>query len=55
VDLNRNFPDPWLNRDWDLRTPLPTSQPEVRAMMNFTLSRQFTASANMHEGAVVGA
>ena len=54
VDLNRNFPDPNVNKGVDLKQPLPESQPEVRAMMAFTLAHgPFAASANMHEGAVV--
>ena len=51
-DLNRNFPDPWTTKG-DLRAPTGDTQPETRALMEFSLSRPFTASANMHEGAIV--
>ncbi|KAI3424727.1 hypothetical protein D9Q98_008116 [Chlorella vulgaris] len=50
VDLNRNFPDRFGSPPLAL-TGL--EQPETLAVMNWTLSRQFTASANMHEGALV--
>ncbi|GBF96908.1 carboxypeptidase D [Raphidocelis subcapitata] len=53
VDLNRNFPDAFVNRNWDLRQPLPNSQPETAAVMAWSLAHNFAASANMHEGAVV--
>lgn len=46
VDLNRNFPDRFGSPPLAL-TGL--EQPETLAVMNWTLSRQFTASANMHE------
>lgn len=54
-DLNRNFPDPIKNKGQNLRVPLATSQPEVGAMMNFSLGAvtPFTAAANLHEGSIV--
>jgi hypothetical protein len=37
----------------DLRQPQADTQPETRAVMAWTLSRPWAASANMHEGAIV--
>lgn len=53
VDLNRNFPDRVVDKGTNLRLPGPQAQPEVRAVMEFTLNKTWTASANLHEGAVV--
>eukprot|EP00741_Cyanophora_paradoxa_P021717 tig00000241_g20962.t1 len=49
VDLNRNFPD-------QFRSPANTlegREPEVQALMRWSMSRHFVLSANMHGGAVV--
>lgn len=53
VDLNRNFPDPIVNAGLNLSAHPPGAAPETRAIMDFTQSRRFAASANLHEGAVV--
>ncbi|KAH9569375.1 hypothetical protein CY35_03G130100 [Sphagnum magellanicum] len=49
VDLNRDFPDQFFlqNDNEELR------QPETRAMMRWIRSIHFTASASLHEGALV--
>lgn len=49
VDLNRNFPDPWIGdhpdgRDW---------QPETLVMMDVFSMRNFALSANFHTGTEV--
>lgn len=41
ADLNRNYPDPWLHKNHDIRKPLGTEEPETLAMMNLTLSRRY--------------
>jgi len=43
--LNRNFPDQYRQ--------IRTSEVEVKAMMNWVLSKHFSLSANFHGGAVV--
>eukprot|EP00002_Diphylleia_rotans_P037092 TRINITY_DN8254_c0_g1_i1.p1 TRINITY_DN8254_c0_g1~~TRINITY_DN8254_c0_g1_i1.p1 ORF type:complete len:470 (-),score=84.12 TRINITY_DN8254_c0_g1_i1:190-1599(-) len=48
VDLNRNFPDQY--RPTMGSTP---AQPETRAIMDWSKSRHFVLSANMHGGALV--
>lgn len=50
VNLNRDFPDPIRNPSM---VPTGLEQPETKAVMAWVQSRQFVASANMHEGAVV--
>lgn len=49
VDLNRDFPDQFFpqNNYEDLR------QPETKAIMNWTRSNHFVASASLHGGALV--
>ncbi|KIZ04213.1 hypothetical protein MNEG_3740 [Monoraphidium neglectum] len=54
IDINRNFPDPIIYKGRDLSKPLDTAAPETIAIMNFTRNGHFTASANLHEGAIVG-
>lgn len=46
IDLNRNFPDQFT-------TPDPTPQPEVQAVMAWSLSRNYMLSANLHGGDLV--
>jgi hypothetical protein len=53
ADLNRNFPDPVLDRGSDLRKATAATEPEVAQIMDFILSRTWSASANLHEGSVV--
>lgn len=58
VDLNRDFPDPWVGRSGapsqkDLRAASGLEQPETRALMNLTRLGRFVASAALHEGALV--
>lgn len=48
IDLNRNFPDSLLKNSQDANT-----QPEVRAIMDWTKSIPFVLSASMHGGALV--
>ncbi|PSC74500.1 carboxypeptidase D [Micractinium conductrix] len=50
VNLNRDFPDPINSPSMDASRG---EQPETRAVMDWVLSRQWVASANMHEGAFV--
>lgn len=50
VNLNRDFPDPIYSSGM---APTGQEQPETKAVMAWVQSRQFVASANMHEGAVV--
>lgn len=59
-DLNRNFPDPHLlcspdaaHCDVQVLKRATDVQPEVRAVMRWVLGSHFTASANLHEGALV--
>ncbi|KAF5842639.1 hypothetical protein DUNSADRAFT_6109 [Dunaliella salina] len=57
VDLNRNFPDP-LRRPKLRPGARPGKeagepQPEVQALMDFTLQHRFVASLAFHEGALV--
>ncbi|KAI8473598.1 MAG: hypothetical protein J3K34DRAFT_410576 [Monoraphidium minutum] len=52
-DLNRNFPDPIVDKGTDLRKARPQTQPEVAAVMEWSLGRNWAGSANLHEGAVV--
>jgi len=46
-DLNRNFPDYFVNNS---ATP---TQPEAQAVMDWLASRQFVLSASLHGGALV--
>lgn len=46
VNLNRDFPDPINSPSMDASRG---EQPETRAVMDWVLSRQWVASANMHE------
>lgn len=48
VDLNRNFPDPILQNKKDAAT-----QPEVKALMDWSKSVPFVLSASIHGGALV--
>lgn len=48
VDLNRNFPDIFSNRNTNA-----DREPETKAVMNFQKKRNFSLSANFHGGAVV--
>jgi hypothetical protein len=52
-DLNRNFPDHFASSGADLRQPTALTQPEVRAVMAFSLGRTWLAAANFHEGDLV--
>lgn len=49
VDLNRNFPDPFVSPN---NTPAGR-QPETAAMMTWTQDKDFNLSANFHTGALV--
>lgn len=49
IDLNRNFPDQYL----DAKEDLTRRQPETRALMEFTYQYPFVMSVNMHEGDLV--
>ncbi len=49
IDLNRNFPDQFL----DSKEDLSRRQPETRALMEFTHQYPFVMSVNMHEGDLV--
>jgi carboxypeptidase D len=49
IDLNRNFPDQFL----DPKEDLARRQPETRALMEFTRRYPFVMSVNMHEGDLV--
>lgn len=53
VNLNRDFPGPLRDRPGVMAPPSGREQPETAAVMAWTLSRQFTAGANLHEGAFV--
>ncbi|KAH8329837.1 hypothetical protein KR067_002917 [Drosophila pandora] len=48
VDLNRNFPDQYGTDRFNKVT-----EPEVKAVMNWTLSLPFVLSANLHGGSLV--
>lgn len=48
VDLNRNFPDQYGMNDFNR-----LQEPEVKAVMNWSLSNNFILSANIHGGALV--
>ncbi|XP_017852349.1 carboxypeptidase D isoform X2 [Drosophila busckii] len=48
VDLNRNFPDQYGTDKFNRVT-----EPEVAALMNWTLSLPFVLSANLHGGSLV--
>ncbi|XP_034490769.1 carboxypeptidase D isoform X2 [Drosophila innubila] len=48
VDLNRNFPDQYGTDKFNKNT-----EPEVAAVMNWTLSIPFVLSANLHGGSLV--
>jgi len=49
IDLNRNFPDQYL----DAKEDLARRQPETRALMEFTRQYPFVMSVNVHEGDLV--
>mmetsp|Transcript_26432 Transcript_26432/g.57658 ORF Transcript_26432/g.57658 Transcript_26432/m.57658 type:complete len:493 (+) Transcript_26432:213-1691(+) len=53
VDLNRDFPDPWLHKGRNLSVPLGKEQKETLAMMNLTKAFRFVGSLSFHEGALV--
>ncbi len=53
VDLNRDFPDPIEHPHTTWTTGRGTEQPETLAIMNWTATVPFTASASMHEGALL--
>lgn len=48
VDLNRNFPDQYGINDYNR-----VQEPEVQAVMNWSLTNNFVLSANIHGGALV--
>lgn len=48
VDLNRNFPDQYGVNDFN-----KAQEPEVQAVMNWSLANNFVLSANLHGGALV--
>lgn len=48
VDLNRNFPDQYGMNEYN-----KIQEPEVMAVMNWSLSNHFVLSANLHGGALV--
>lgn len=48
VDLNRNFPDQYGINDYNR-----VQEPEVVAVMNWSLANNFVLSANLHGGALV--
>ena len=48
VDLNRNFPDQYGVNEYN-----KYQEPEVQAVMNWSLANRFVLSANLHGGALV--
>ncbi|CRK97571.1 CLUMA_CG010957, isoform A [Clunio marinus] len=48
IDLNRNFPDQYGMNEFN-----KIQEPEVKAVMNWSLSNNFVLSANIHGGALV--
>ena len=59
-DMNRDFPDPFRNRDWQPEydangkiTNWSEHSLETRLVMEYLLSNHFTLSLNFHAGAVV--
>ncbi|KAG5682478.1 hypothetical protein PVAND_011829 [Polypedilum vanderplanki] len=48
VDLNRNFPDQYGSNIYN-----KIQEPEVLAVMNWSIANQFVLSANLHGGALV--
>ena len=52
-DLNRDFPDPMLNKGHDLKLPLTSSAPETQSMMALMQKRRFIGALDLHEGALV--
>jgi len=52
-DLNRNFPDPWVDPNYDNANPGGTLQKEAITMMNFADKRHFILGINYHGGSEV--